>query len=200
MKYDLIPKIKKELKQHQHDWVLKKQHIASIISRHTGIPEEKILKKSQSLILELEKNIAKRVFGQDQAIHEICETLKTSYAGLTSNNKPLGSFLLLGPTGVGKTETARAIAENLFETEDNMFRIDMSEYSGKHEISKLIGAPPGYVGYEQGGTLTQAVKRRPYSVILFDEIEKAHIDFSDILLQILEEGRLTDGQGKEVSF
>ena len=174
--------------------------MANVISRQTGIPLEKILKSRQEGLLELEAKLKGRVFGQDQALHEISETLLASYAGLTDETRPLGSFLLKGPTGVGKTETAKALAEFLFDSSENIIRLDMSEYSEKHSISKLIGAPAGYIGHEDGGQLTEAVRRRPYSVILFDEIEKAHFDFSDILLQILDDGRLTDNKGRTVSF
>jgi ATP-dependent Clp protease ATP-binding subunit ClpB len=141
-----------------------------------------------------------RVFGQKIPIKEICETLITSHAGLSDATRPLGSFLLLGPSGVGKTETAKGICRFLFDSEDNMIRLDMSEYSEKHSVAKLIGAPAGYIGYEEGGILTEAVRRKPYSVILFDEIEKAHHDFSDILLQILDDGRLTDNKGRTINF
>ena len=142
----------------------------------------------------------KRVFGQDTSLHEISETLLASYAGLTDETKPLGTFLLKGPTGVGKTETAKALAEFLFDDESNIVRLDMSEFSEKHSVAKLIGAPAGYIGYDDGGVLTEAIRRKPYSVILFDEIEKAHEDFSDILLQILDDGRLTDNKGRTINF
>ncbi len=200
LKYSIIPELEKELEQSPHEWKLEKKHVANVISRQTGIPLEKILKSRQEGLLELEAKLKGRVFGQDQALHEISETLLASYAGLTDETRPLGSFLLKGPTGVGKTETAKALAEFLFDSSENIIRLDMSEYSEKHSISKLIGAPAGYIGHEDGGQLTEAVRRRPYSVILFDEIEKAHFDFSDILLQILDDGRLTDNKGRTVSF
>jgi ATP-dependent Clp protease ATP-binding subunit ClpB len=184
----------------QHEWVLGKKHIAQVISRQTGIPVEKILKSKQDSILQLEDILNKRVFGQEESIHEICETLIASYAGLSDETRPLGSFLLLGPTGVGKTETAKAITQYLFDNEENIVRFDLSEFSEKHSVAKLIGAPAGYVGYEEGGVLTEAIRRKPYSVVLFDEIEKAHPDFSDILLQILDDGRLTDNKGRTVNF
>jgi ATP-dependent Clp protease ATP-binding subunit ClpB len=200
IKYSLLPEIEAELEQSTHEWILNEKHIAGIISRHSGIPEEKILKTKQESLLELENQINTRVFGQKESINEICETLLTSYAGLSDETRPLGSFLLLGPTGVGKTETAKAIAKNLFDNEENMIRIDLSEFSEKHSVAKLIGAPAGYVGYDDGGVLTEAVRRKPYSVILFDEVEKAHPDFSDILLQVLDDGRLTDNKGRTINF
>jgi len=200
IKYMLIPETQKELTSFQHDWVLGKKHIAEIITRQTGIPVEKILKSKQDSILHLGEFLAKRVYGQDEALHEISETLIASYAGLSDETRPLGSFLLLGPTGVGKTETAKALTQYLFDSEENIVRFDLSEFSEKHSVAKLIGAPAGYVGYEEGGVLTEAVRRKPYSVILFDEIEKAHPDFADILLQILDDGRLTDNKGRTINF
>jgi len=200
IKYMLIPETTKELGAFQHDWVLSKKHIAQVISRQTGIPLEKILKSKQDSILNMEEFLNKRVFGQKEALHEISETLIASYAGLSDETRPLGSFLLLGPTGVGKTETAKAITQYLFDNEENIIRFDLSEYSEKHSVAKLIGAPAGYVGYEEGGVLTEAVRRKPYCVVLFDEIEKAHPDFADILLQILDDGRLTDNKGRTINF
>ena len=200
IKYSLLPEVEKELENYAHDWVLDKENVALVIARHTGIPVEKILKSKQENLLKLEDILNKRVFGQKEALHEISETLLASYAGLTDETRPMGSFLLLGPTGVGKTETAKAIAQELFDNEKNMIRLDMSEFSEKHSVAKLIGAPAGYVGYDDGGVLTEAVRRHPYSVILFDEIEKAHHDFSDILLQILDDGRLTDNKGRTINF
>lgn len=200
LKYFLIPETEKEMGQFQHDWVLGKKHIAGVISRQTGVPIEKILKSKQDSILQLEKFLKGRVFGQNEALHEISETLIASYAGLSDETKPLGSFLLLGPTGVGKTETAKALTQYLFDSEDNIIRLDLSEYSEKHSVAKLIGSPAGYVGYEEGGVLTEAVRRKPYAVVLFDEIEKAHPDFADILLQILDDGRLTDNKGRTINF
>ncbi|MBY0515831.1 MAG: AAA family ATPase [Bacteriovoracaceae bacterium] len=200
IKYSLLPEAEKQLSQFQTDWVLGQKHVASVISRQTGIPVEKILKSKQEHILKLEEFLKKRVFGQPDAIKEISECLIASHAGLTAENRPLGSFMLLGPTGVGKTETAKALAQFFFENEEQMVRLDMSEFSEKHSVAKLIGAPAGYIGYDDGGVLTEAVRRKPYSVILFDEIEKAHPDFSDILLQILDDGRLTDNKGRTVSF
>ena len=200
IKYMLIPETQKELGSFQHDWILGKKHIADIISRQTGIPVEKILKSKQDSILNLEDFLGRRVFGQKEALHEIAETLIASYAGLSDESRPLGSFLLLGPTGVGKTETAKALTQYLFENEENIVRFDLSEFSERHSVAKLIGAPAGYVGYEEGGVLTEAIRRKPYSVVLFDEIEKAHPDFADILLQILDDGRLTDNKGRVINF
>ena len=200
IKYMLIPQTEKELESLQHEWILGKKHIAQVISRQTGIPVEKILKSKQDSILNLEEVLNKRVFGQEEAIHEISETLVASYAGLSDESRPLGSFLLLGPTGVGKTETAKALTQYLFDNEENIVRFDLSEFSEKHSVAKLIGAPAGYVGYEEGGVLTEAVRRKPYCVVLFDEIEKAHPDFADILLQILDDGRLSDNKGRTINF
>ena len=200
IKYMLIPQTEKEMGAFEHEWVLGKKHIAQVISRQTGIPLEKILKSKQDSILNLEDFLNKRVFGQEEAIHEISETLIASYAGLSDETRPLGSFMLLGPTGVGKTETAKALTQYLFDNEENIVRFDLSEYSEKHSVSKLIGAPAGYVGYEEGGVLTEAVRRKPYAVVLFDEVEKAHPDFADILLQILDDGRLTDNKGRTINF
>ncbi|MAE59100.1 MAG: ATP-dependent chaperone ClpB [Halobacteriovorax sp.] len=200
IKYSLLPEIETALSECTHEWVLTKDNIASVISRSTGIPVEKILKSKQDHILTLNDYLKSKVFGQDEALDEIAETLITSHAGLSDDSRPLGSFLLKGPSGVGKTETAKTIAEFIFDNRDNMIRFDLSEFSEKHSVSKLIGAAPGYVGYESGGVLTEAVRRKPYSVILFDEIEKAHRDFSDILLQILDDGRLTDNKGRTIDF
>lgn len=200
LKYSVIPELENELSKSNNPWVLKTEHIANVISRQKGIPVEKILKSKQEEILELEAFLKSRVYGQDNAIHEISEVLITAHAGLSDPTRPLGSFLLKGPSGVGKTETAKSIADFLFGSEDNLVRFDLSEFSEKHSVAKLIGAPAGYVGYEEGGVLTEAIRRKPYSVILFDEIEKAHKDFSDILLQILDDGRLTDNKGRTIDF
>lgn len=200
LKYSLIPELEAQINSFSHDWELNRENVASVIARYTGIPLEKILKTKQASLLNLEESLNKRVFGQKEALHEISESLMASYAGLTDETRPLGSFLLKGPTGVGKTETAKAIASELFDDEDNIVRIDMSEFSEKHAVAKLIGAPAGYIGYDEGGILTEAVRRKPYCVILFDEIEKAHVDFADILLQLLDDGRLTDNKGRTVNF
>jgi ATP-dependent Clp protease ATP-binding subunit ClpB len=200
LKYSIIPELEKKLGELSHDWVLSTVHIAQVISRQKGIPVEKILKSKQENILQLEEFLNKRVFGQSDPLHEISEVLATSHAGLSDPTRPLGSFLLKGPSGVGKTETAKKLAEFLFDSEDNLIRFDLSEFSEKHSVAKLIGAPAGYVGYEEGGVLTEAVRRKPYAVILFDEIEKAHHDFSDVLLQILDDGRLTDNKGRTIDF
>ncbi len=200
LKYSVIPDLEHKLESAQYNWVLSTKDIASVISRQKGIPVEKILKTKQENILGLEDFLKSRVFGQDQALHEVSEVLVTAHAGLSDPTRPLGSFLLRGPSGVGKTETAKALSEFLFGTQDNLIRFDLSEFSEKHSVAKLIGAPAGYVGYEEGGVLTEAIRRKPYSVILFDEVEKAHRDFSDILLQILDDGRLTDNKGRTIDF
>ncbi len=200
IKYSLIPEIEAQLSGLKHNWELDTENIASVISRQIGIPVNKILKSKQESLLQLESQLNSNVYGQESALHEISETLLASYAGLTDESRPLGSFLLKGPTGVGKTETAKTLAKELFDSSENIVRIDMSEFSEKHSVAKLIGSPAGYVGYEDGGVLTEAIRRKPYSVILFDEIEKAHADFSDILLQILDDGRLTDNKGRTINF
>jgi ATP-dependent Clp protease ATP-binding subunit ClpB len=200
IKYALIPAAERELAAFTKIHELTRSEVAAIISRHTGIPVEKILKSTQENLLQLEDYLKQTVFGQDGVLHEISEILISSHAGLTDPNRPLGSFLLKGPSGVGKTETAKAIARFLFNSEHNLIRLDLSEYSEKHSVAKLIGAPAGYIGYEDSGVLTEAVRKKPYAVILFDEIEKAHPDFADILLQILDEGHLTDNKGRTVNF
>lgn len=200
LKYSLIPEVESKLEATAHEWVLREENIAMIISRVKGIPLKKILKSAQENILEIESYLKDQVFGQESAMHEVAETLMTSYAGLSDGTRPLGSFLLKGPSGVGKTQTAKALCQFLFNSENNLIRLDMSEYSEKHSVAKLIGAPAGYVGYEEGGILTEAVRLQPYAVILFDEIEKAHKDFADILLQVLDDGRLTDNKGRTIDF
>ena len=176
------------------------EEIAKIISRWTGIPVAKLTEGERSKILHLDDELHKRVIGQDEGVQKVTDAIIRSKAGIKDPTKPIGSFLFLGPTGVGKTELAKALAASLFDDESNMVRIDMSEYMEKYSVSRLIGAPPGYVGYEEGGQLTEAVRRKPYSVVLFDEIEKAHPDVFNVLLQVLDDGRITDSQGRTVDF
>jgi ATP-dependent Clp protease ATP-binding subunit ClpB len=176
------------------------EEIAEVVSRWTGIPVDKMLEGERAKLLHMDDKLRERVVGQDQAIHAAANAVRRARAGLQDPNRPMGSFLFLGPTGVGKTELCKALAEFLFDDEHAMVRVDMSEYMERHSVARLIGAPPGYVGYEEGGSLTEAVRRRPYQVILFDEIEKAHNDVFNILLQVLDDGRLTDGQGHTVDF
>ena len=176
------------------------EEIAEVISRWTGIPVSRMLEGERDKLLRMESELHKRVIGQDEAIRAMSDAIRRSRAGLSDPNKPYGSFLFLGPTGVGKTELSKAVASFLFDTEESMIRIDMSEFMEKHSVARLIGAPPGYVGYEEGGYLTEAVRRRPYSVILMDEVEKAHPDVFNVLLQVLDDGRLTDGHGRTVDF
>ena len=176
------------------------EDIAQVVSKWTGIPVSKMLEGEVQKLLTMEERIGKRVIGQREAIVAVSDAVRRARSGLQDPNRPIGSFIFLGPTGVGKTETARALAEFLFDDEQAMVRIDMSEYQERHSVARLIGAPPGYVGYEEGGQLTESVRRRPYSVILFDEIEKAHPEVFNTLLQILDDGRLTDGKGRTVDF
>ena len=176
------------------------EDIAEVVSRWTHIPVSKLLEGELQKLLSLEEHLHKRVVGQDEAVSAVADAVIRARSGLKDPNRPIGSFIFLGPTGVGKTELARALAAFLFDDEHAMIRIDMSEYQEKHAVARLIGAPPGYVGYEEGGQLTETVRRRPYSVVLFDEIEKAHHDVFNVLLQILDDGRLTDGQGRVVNF
>jgi ATP-dependent Clp protease ATP-binding subunit ClpB len=176
------------------------EHIAQIVSRWTGIPVDKMLEGEREKLLQMEGELGKRVVGQKEAIEAVANAVRRSRAGLQDPNRPMGSFLFLGPTGVGKTELTKALASFLFDDEHAMVRIDMSEFMEKHSVSRLIGAPPGYVGYDEGGALTEAVRRRPYQVVLFDEVEKAHPDVFNVLLQVLDDGRLTDGQGRTVDF
>jgi ATP-dependent Clp protease ATP-binding subunit ClpB len=176
------------------------EEIAEVVSRWTGIPVSKMLEGEREKLLKMEDALHTRVVGQDEAVKSVADAIRRSRAGLSDPNRPNGSFLFLGPTGVGKTELCKALAEFLFDSTDAMVRIDMSEFMEKHSVARLIGAPPGYVGYEEGGYLTEAVRRRPYSVILLDEVEKAHSDVFNILLQVLDDGRLTDGQGRTVDF
>ena len=174
--------------------------IAGVVSRWTGVPVERMLQGERDKLLAMEATIGKRVIGQEHAVRAVSTAVRRARAGLQDPNRPLGSFLFLGPTGVGKTELTKALAEFLFDDGGAMVRIDMSEFMEKHAVARLIGAPPGYVGYEEGGVLTEAVRRRPYQVVLFDEVEKAHPDVFNVLLQVLDDGRLTDGQGRTVDF
>lgn len=174
--------------------------IAKIVSKWTGIPVAKLTESERNKTLHLDEELHQRVIGQNEAVEKVTEAIIRSKAGIKDPTKPIGSFLFLGPTGVGKTELAKALAERLFDDENNIVRIDMSEYMEKHSVSRLIGAPPGYVGYDEGGQLTEAVRRKPYSVVLFDEVEKAHPDVFNVLLQVLDDGRITDSTGKTVDF
>jgi ATP-dependent Clp protease ATP-binding subunit ClpB len=200
-----IDRIQKELAEAQKGGAMLREEvtpeeIAEVVSKWTGIPLSKLLEGQKEKLLSMEKRLAERVVGQELAVKVVSAAVRRSRSGMQDANRPIGSFIFLGPTGVGKTETARALAEFLFDDDDAMIRIDMSEYMEKHAVSRLIGAPPGYVGYEEGGQLTEAIRRRPYSVVLFDEIEKAHRDVFNVFLQILDDGRLTDGQGRTVDF
>ncbi len=200
-----IEETQKELHSLQGDKAMIKEEvnagdIADVVSRWTGIPVSKMMQSEKEKLLHLEDELHRRVIGQDEAIHAIADAIRRSRAGLQDPKRPIGSFLFLGTTGVGKTELAKALAELLFNDEGMMTRIDMSEYQEKFSVSRLVGAPPGYVGYEEGGQLTEAVRRKPYSVVLFDEIEKAHPDVFNILLQVLDDGRLTDNKGRTVNF
>jgi ATP-dependent Clp protease ATP-binding subunit ClpB len=207
--YGVIPDLEAKLKKIEEEEsksgvmaqeVVTPDLIAQVVSRWTGIRVDKMLEGEREKLLRMETQIAKRVVGQEEAVEAVAKAVRRSRAGLQDPNRPIGSFMFLGPTGVGKTELSRALAEFLFDDEHAMIRIDMSEYMEKHSVARLIGAPPGYVGYEEGGALTEAVRRRPYQVILFDEIEKAHPDVFNVLLQVLDDGRLTDGQGRTVDF
>jgi ATP-dependent Clp protease ATP-binding subunit ClpB len=204
--YSIIPTLVKKLAEASaaESQLLKQevtaQEVAAVVSRWTGIPVDRMLEGEREKLLHMEDKLRERVVGQDAAIAAVSDAVRRARAGLQDPNRPIGSFLFLGPTGVGKTELCRALAEFLFDDEHAMIRIDMSEYMEKHSVARLIGAPPGYVGYEEGGSLTEAVRRRPYQVILFDEVEKAHSDVYNILLQVLDDGRLTDGQGHTVDF
>lgn len=209
LQHATIPQLEKELQQLENserpkEWMVEEsvtdKEIAEVISRMTGIPISKLVEGELEKLLHLADNLHKRVIGQDEAVDAVSDAVLRSRAGLQNPNKPLGSFLFLGPTGVGKTELAKALAENLFDSESHMVRIDMSEYMEKYSVSRLVGAAPGYVGYEEGGQLTEAVRRNPYTIILLDEVEKAHPDVFNILLQVLDDGRLTDGQGRTVNF
>ncbi|MQG40452.1 MAG: AAA family ATPase, partial [SAR202 cluster bacterium] len=182
------------------DMVVSELDIAELVSKWTGIPTGRLLEGEGERLVHIEENLHQRLIGQEEAVVSVAEAIRRSRSGLSDPRRPIGSFIFLGPTGVGKTELAKSLAQFMFADESNMVRIDMSEYMEKHSVSRLIGAPPGYVGYEEGGQLTEAVRRRPYRVVLFDEIEKAHPDVFNILLQVLEDGRLTDGHGRTVDF
>lgn len=196
-----IEQLKKEWKGADYDHLtVTEEDVAEVVSKWTGVPLQNLKKSDSERLLHLEDELHKRVIGQDDAVHAVATAIRRARAGMKDPKRPIGSFLFLGSTGVGKTELARALAETMFGSEKNMIRFDMSEYMEKHEVSRLVGAPPGYVGYEEGGQLTDAVRKNPYSVILFDEVEKAHMDFFNILLQVLDDGRLTDGQGRTVDF
>jgi len=205
--YGVIPDLTKKLEaaqageQHRMlNEVVGEQEIAGVVSRWTGIPVDRMLEGEREKLLHMEDGLRKRVVGQDEAIVAVSNAIRRARAGLQDPNRPMGSFLFLGPTGVGKTELAKALASFLFDDDSALTRIDMSEYMEKHSVARMIGAPPGYVGYEEGGSLTEVVRRRPYQVILFDEVEKAHPDVFNVLLQVLDDGRLTDGQGRTVDF
>ena len=206
--YGRIPELEKKLAEieakedtgEMMEEAVTANHIAQVVSRWTGVPVDKMLEGEKDKLLRMEESLGKRVVGQAEAVHAVATAVRRSRAGLQDPNRPMGSFMFLGPTGVGKTELTKALAEYLFNDETAMVRLDMSEYMEKHSVSRLIGAPPGYVGYDEGGALTEAVRRRPYQVVLFDEIEKAHPDVFNVLLQVLDDGRLTDGQGRTVDF
>ena len=207
LQYQEIPNMKKQLDEFEQSVkmnagfnVVTSDTVAEVVSKWTGIPVDKLLAGEKEKLIKMEEELAKRVVGQNEAISAVSNAVRRSRAGLSDENKPIGSFMFLGPTGVGKTELAKALAEFLFDDESAILRVDMSEYMEKHAVARLIGAPPGYVGYDEGGVLTEAVRRRPYQVILFDEVEKAHPDVFNVLLQVLDDGRLTDGQGRTVDF
>ena len=207
LQYALIPKLEEKLAEAENaekgavlEEVVTDEHIASVVSRWTGIPVDKMLEGERDKLLRMEEALRKRVVGQEEAVVAVANAVRRARAGLQDPNRPIGSFLFLGPTGVGKTELTKALATFLFDDENAMTRIDMSEFMEKHSVARLIGAPPGYVGYDEGGALTEAVRRRPYQVILFDEVEKGHPDVFNVLLQVLDDGRLTDGQGRTVDF
>ena len=210
LQYGQIPELEKQLSEavenaNQDDMQLLRNkvnsdEIASVVSKWTGIPVSKMLEGEKDKLLRMEIELSKQVVGQSEAVEAVSDSIRRSRAGLSDPKRPIGSFLFLGPTGVGKTELTKSLAEFMFESSDAMVRLDMSEFMEKHSVARLIGAPPGYVGYEEGGYLTEAVRRKPYSVILLDEVEKAHSDVFNILLQVLDAGRLTDGQGRTVDF
>ena len=212
LKYGRLPQLTAELEKEErlaeeksrettylHDRVTEEE-IARIVARWTGIPVSRLMEGERDKLLRLPEILHQRVIGQDEAVDRVSDAILRSRAGIQDPNRPIGSFLFLGPTGVGKTELAKALAQALFDDEKSMVRIDMSEYMEKFSVSRLIGAPPGYVGYDEGGQLTEAVRRKPYAVVLFDEVEKAHPDVLNVLLQVLDDGRITDGQGRTVDF
>ena len=207
--YGRIPELEKKLKGIEAtdakrgamvEETVTADHVAGVVSRWTGVPVDRMLEGEKDKLLRMEGELAKRVIGQKEAVQAVSTAVRRARAGLQDPHRPIGSFMFLGPTGVGKTELTKALAAYLFDDENALIRIDMSEYMEKHSVARLIGAPPGYVGYDEGGALTEAVRRRPYQVILFDEIEKAHPDVFNVLLQVLDDGRLTDGQGHTVDF
>jgi ATP-dependent Clp protease ATP-binding subunit ClpB len=206
--YGRIPELEKKLKDVESnegkgamvEEAVTANHVAQVVSRWTGVPVDRMLEGEKEKLLRREEQLGKRVAGQAAAVKAVSTAVRRARAGLQDPHRPIGSFMFLGPTGVGKTELTKALAEFLFDDENALIRIDMSEYMEKHSVARLIGAPPGYVGYEEGGALTEAVRRRPYQVVLFDEIEKAHPDVFNVLLQVLDDGRLTDGQGHRVDF
>jgi ATP-dependent Clp protease ATP-binding subunit ClpB len=207
LSYGIIPGLEKKLSEAEGnddgpmvEEAVRPEQIAEVVERWTGIPTSKMLEGEREKLLKMEEVLGKRVIGQSEAVTAISNAVRRARAGLNDEKRPLGSFLFLGPTGVGKTELTKAIAEYMFDDDNAMTRIDMSEFMEKHSVSRLIGAPPGYVGYDEGGVLTEAVRRRPYQVILFDEVEKAHPDVFNVLLQVLDDGQLTDGQGRTVDF
>ncbi|MEL7481379.1 MAG: AAA family ATPase, partial [Pseudomonadota bacterium] len=208
LKYGEIPKLEAEIASVEGgeadgglvSEVVQPDHIAAVVSKWTGVPVDKMMEGEREKLLRMEDTLRQRVVGQEDALIAVSNAVRRARAGLQDPNRPIGSFLFVGPTGVGKTELTKALAEFLFDDETAIVRLDMSEYAEKHAVARLIGAPPGYVGYEEGGALTEAVRRRPYQVVLFDEVEKAHPDLFNTLLQVLDDGRLTDGQGRTVDF
>ena len=212
IRYDKVPQLQKQLKEMEENLAavqkkggllkeeVNEQEIAEVVAKWTGIPISKMMEGETEKLVKMEAKLKERVVGQDEAVSAVANAIRRSRSGLADPNRPLGSFLFVGPTGVGKTELAKTLASYLFDDEKMLIRIDMSEYMEKHSVARLIGAPPGYVGYDEGGQLTEAVRRRPYSVVLFDEVEKAHSDVFNVLLQVLDDGRLTDSQGRVVDF